>query len=204
MQKRAILKLNASFFPLCTCTWEDTLINIFSGAAHPLDIFYGQKEDGSIDTSIVEGFNVIKNWNEWMNLPVRSCDDTVMTTQGAVRLPSVVIAARYNRIKYKNVQFPTKQNIFRRDKYTCGYTGKKLQKHELSVDHILPISRGGENSWTNLITCSKEVNNFKDNRLPQECGLKLLWTPEKPNNGVESIVFNDMREDWNIFLSIVK
>jgi 5-methylcytosine-specific restriction endonuclease McrA len=102
------------------------------------------------------------------------------------------------------VQFPTKQNIFKRDKYTCGYSGRKLQKNELSVDHILPISRGGGNTWENLITCAKEVNTFKDNRTPQECGLKLLWKPGKPSNGIESLVFDNMRDDWNMFLGSMK
>lgn len=201
MSKRPILKLNASFVPLGTSSWEDTIVNIFSGAAHPLDIWYAQNEDGTYDESTIETFVVIKNWKEWAKLPIRSVDDFVHTTSGPVRLPSVVVASRFNRVIYKSVQFPTKQNIFKRDKYTCGYTGRKLQKHELSVDHILPISRGGGNTWENLITASKEINTFKDNRLPHECGLKLLWKPEKPANGM---VFDALREDWNMFLGTLK
>jgi len=197
MSKRLILKLNAGFFPLSTAPWEDTIVNIFSEAAHPLDIVYTQNEDGSYDESSVEYFNIIKDWKEWAKLPIRSCDDYVHTTSGPVRLPSVVVCGKFNRVVYKTVQFPTKHNIFKRDKYTCGYTGKKLQKHELSVDHILPVSRGGQNTWDNLITCEKKTNTFKDNRTPSECGLKLLWKPEKPKNGM---VFDALREDWNMFL----
>lgn len=201
MNKRPILKLNASFVPLGTSSWEDTVVNIFSGASHPLDIWYAQNEDGSYDESTVETFNVVKSWAEWSKLPIRSIDDFVHTTSGPVRLPSVVVASRFNKVIFKSVQFPTKQNIFKRDKYTCGYSGRKLQKHELSVDHILPLSRGGGNTWENLITCAKEVNTFKDNRLPHECGLKLLWKPQKPANGM---VFDALREDWNMFLGILK
>ena len=201
MSKRPILKLNASFFPLGTCSWEDTIVNIFSGAAHPLDIWYAQNEDGTYDENTIETFCVIKNWKEWSQLPIRPIDDLVHTTSGPVRLPSVVVASRFNKVIFKTVQFPTKQNIFKRDKYTCGYTGRKLQKHELSVDHILPISRGGGNTWTNLVTCAKDVNTFKDNRLPSECGLKLLWNPDTPSNGM---VFDALREDWNMFLGSIK
>ena len=201
MNKRPILKLNQSFVPLGTSSWEDTIVNIFSGAAHPLDIWYVQSEDGTYDESTVETFNVVKSWAEWSKLPIRSVDDSVHTTSGPVRLPSVVVASRFNKVIFKSVQFPTKQNIFKRDKYTCGYSGCKLQKHELSVDHILPISRGGGNTWDNLITCAKDINTFKDNRLPHECGLKLLWKPEKPSNGM---VFDALREDWNMFLGILK
>ena len=65
MNKRPILKLNASFVPLGTSSWEDTVVNIFSGASHPLDIWYAQNEDGSYDESTVETFNVVKSWAEW-------------------------------------------------------------------------------------------------------------------------------------------
>lgn len=196
--KRPILKLNASFFPLASSQWEDIIIDIFSGAVCPLDIWYTENEDGTLDSSNVETFNVIRSWDEWKELPIRSVDDFVHTSSGPVRLPSVVVASHFNRVIFKTVQFPTKQNIFKRDKYTCGYTGRKLQKHELSVDHIMPVSRGGKNTWDNLITCAKEVNTFKDNRTPQECGLKLLWKPEKPTNG---LVFDNAREDWNMFIN---
>ena len=197
MNKRPILKLNANFFPLGTSTWEDTVVNIFSGSAHPLDIYYAEKENGEHDENVVEGFTVVKNWKEWSKLPIRTCDDYVHTTSGPARLPSVVVCARFKRVIYKNVIFPTKQNIFKRDKYTCGYTGRKLQKHELSVDHILPQSRGGKNTWENLITCDKKVNTFKDNKMPEECGLKLLWKPVKPTNGM---VFEALRTDWGMFI----
>ncbi len=202
MRKRQILKLNANFFPLGTSTWEDVLVSIFSGSAHPLDIYYAEKEDGTHDENVVEGFVVVKNWKDWCQLPIRSCDDYVHTTSGPVRLPSVVVCARFNKVIYKNVIFPTKQNIFKRDKYTCGYTGRKLQKHELSVDHILPQSRGGKNTWENLITCEKKTNTYKDNRTPEECGLKLLWKPVKPVNGMNALVFEDMRSDWGMFINI--
>lgn len=197
MAKRPILKLNSSFFPLSTSTWEDIVVNIFSGAVQPLDIVYSTKEDGSIDTSSVEYFTMFDNWSDWAKLPIRECDDYVHTSKGPVRLPSIVVATNFNRVVYKTVLFPTKQNIFKRDNYTCGYTGRKLKREELSVDHILPTSRGGQNTWNNLITCAKDVNNMKDNKLPQECGLKLLWEPKKPANGM---VFDALREDWNMFL----
>lgn len=198
--KRQILCLNASFFPIGTKTWSDAITGIFSGAIHPLDIYYAEKEDGTHDENIVDGFTVVKNWKEWMTLPIRSCDDYLHTTSGPVRLPSIVVCARFNRIIHKKAMGPSNQNIHKRDNYTCGYTGRKLQKHELSVDHILPISRGGKNEWTNLITCDKQVNNFKDNKTPEECGLKLLWKPTKPANGYDGLVFDEMRSEWKMFL----
>jgi 5-methylcytosine-specific restriction endonuclease McrA len=198
MSKRPILKLNASFMPLGVSCWKDIIVNIFSGTAHPLDIWCAQNKDGTYGELTIETFVIIKDWKECVKLPIRPVDDFVHTNSGPVRLPSVVIASRFNRVIYRSVQFPTKHNIFKRDKYTCGYSGRKLQKHELSVDHILLASRGGDNTWENLITCAKEINTFKDNRLPHKCGLALLWKPEKPTKG---LVFNNAREDWTMFLN---
>lgn len=198
--KRPILKLGASFFPLDVCAWEDVMVNIFSGAVFPIDIWYSTKEDGTVDVSTFETFVVVRHWKEWCKLEIREYDDYVNTTHGPVRLPSVVVTSRYNRVRFKKVQFPSAHNIHKRDNYTCAYTGKKLSKEELSIDHIVPISRGGQDTWENLVCCEKKINNFKDNRLPHECGLKLLWEPTKPVNGLESIVFNAVRDEWQPFI----
>ena len=201
MRKRPILCLNAGYIPLGTGTWQNILVKIFSGAAHPVDITYAQRSDGSLDPAVVEYFDVVRNWKDWIDLDIREeVDDFVHTTSGPVRLPSVVVCSRFNRVHYKRVSFPTKHNIFKRDKYTCGYTGKMLQKDELSVDHILPVSRGGLNTWENMVTCDKKINNFKDNRLPNECGLKLQIKPTRPVNGMDQLVLDTMREDWGAFL----
>jgi 5-methylcytosine-specific restriction endonuclease McrA len=72
-----------------------------------------------------------------------------------------------------------------------------LTKDELTVDHVLPSSRGGENSWENLVTCDKTLNIWKSDRTPKECNLKLLNKPVKPKNGM---VFSFLREEWKMFV----
>lgn len=73
----------------------------------------------------------------------------------------------------------SRRDILRRDSYTCGYCGEFGD----TIDHILPESRGGENIWANLITACKQCNNDKDDRTPEEAGMKLLWNPK--NRGLE-------------------
>lgn len=197
MKKRPILKLNAHYMPLEPAVWSDVIVGIFSGALVPLDITYVQNDDGSYDVSQIESFTAVRNWKNWEKLPIRPCDDYVQTVKGPARLPSVVVCSRFDRIVQKRVKFPTKQNIFRRDNYTCAYTGKKLQKTELSIDHVIPVSRGGTNTWENLVCCDREINNFKADRTPNECGLKLMWKPIKPKDG---LVFDDIRDDWQTFI----
>lgn len=196
-KKRPILKLNRSWFPIATCEWQDVITDIFSGAVNPVDIQYSSDDDGNIDTNSVDGFSVVKDWAAWAELEVRDCDDFIHTSHGVVRLPAVVICSSFNRVIHKKVSFPTKHNIYKRDNFTCVYTGKKLAKNELSIDHVLPQSRGGGNTWENLVCCDRELNTFKDNRTPSECGLKLLYKPFKPTNGM---VFDSIRDEWQEFL----
>jgi 5-methylcytosine-specific restriction endonuclease McrA len=200
MKKRPILKLNKNYFPIGTGEWRDIITQMFSGAVHPLDIMYAQQDNGNADEMVIEGFNAVRTWEEWSKLEVRDCDDFVHTSHGQVRLPSIVVCANYGQIKFKNVLFPTNHNIHKRDNYTCVYSGKKLQKHELSIDHVIPQSRGGGNTWENLVCCDRELNTFKDNRTPSEAGLRLLYKPFKPNNGMGIQVCEALRGEWNMFL----
>ena len=66
-----------------------------------------------------------------------------------------------------------RRNIFLRDGHKCGYCGKK----GTTIDHILPKSRGGKNTWENLVTACQSCNNRKRDRTPEEAGMTLLTTP---------------------------
>ncbi|NBP16789.1 HNH endonuclease, partial [bacterium] len=153
---------------------------------------------GSYDLSTVEYWQAVKNFEEWSKLPIRPCDEFIHTINNTIRLPSVVVCSKYRKIKFHQIQFPSKRNIYKRDNFTCGYTGKKLSRGELSIDHIIPRSKGGENTWENLVTCEKTVNTKKGDKLLSECGLKLLIKPSRPQNG---FVFDSYREEWNCFVS---
>lgn len=71
---------------------------------------------------------------------------------------------------------PTRKQILRRDNHTCAYCGKPGS----TIDHIHPQSRGGKNTWDNLITACQKCNNIKDDRTPQEAGMKLKFEPRVP------------------------
>ena len=132
-----------------------------------------------------------------MSLPIRPYDEYIQTARGPVRIPQVVICSTFDKIIYNKVQFPTKQNIYKRDNFTCVYTGKKLTKEELSVDHVIPKSRGGKNTWENLVTCSRLLNSQKSNMTVEDVGLKLRYKPFKPTNG---LIFEIYKDEWSSFL----
>ncbi len=70
---------------------------------------------------------------------------------------------------------PTRANILLRDDETCQYCGKRSR--DLTLDHIVPRSRGGQSTWENLVACCKACNGRKGNRLPKEVNMRLLRAP---------------------------
>lgn len=193
-----ILVLNRSYFPLRIEQVQQTFVNMSKGSYHGIDFEYVQDEDGTYNMSEISSMIVIKDMKNWMKLPIRVFDDFIHTVGGPVRIPSVVVCSTFNKIKFPKVMFPTNKNIFKRDNYICGYTGVKLVKERLSIDHIIPTSRGGKHTWENLVTCDRELNGWKSDRTPAECGLKLKIKPHKPKNG---LIFDILREEWGTFVN---
>ena len=71
--------------------------------------------------------------------------------------------------------------LFRRDQHTCLYCGLQFPATDLSRDHVHPVSRGGQDDWTNVVTACKRCNTRKGNRLLSECSMELLALPYRPN-----------------------
>lgn len=76
----------------------------------------------------------------------------------------------------------SRENIFIRDSYICQYCGEKFEKEELTLDHVFPKSRGGKTDWNNIVSCCKKCNQKKADRTPEEAGMPLLHSPEKPED----------------------
>ncbi len=97
----------------------------------------------------------------------------------AFKLPTVIrVLNRVRRVKKKSVAF-SKKNILRRDNYTCQYCGER--DHPLTVDHIIPKSRGGKTSWANIVVACKPCNLQKGSRTAVEAGMKILKKPSRPD-----------------------
>lgn len=94
-------------------------------------------------------------------------------------LPTVIRVLKMVRRNYrKGVSF-SKKNILRRDNYTCQYCGDR--ERPLTVDHIVPKSRGGKTSWTNVVVACKPCNLKKGSRTAQEANMRLINQPFRPN-----------------------
>lgn len=71
----------------------------------------------------------------------------------------------------------TKHRLFARDRHVCGYCGQQFTEDELTVEHIVPVSRGGQYEWTNVVTACRSCNTRKGNHTPEEARMPLLYVP---------------------------
>ncbi|MCS6896026.1 MAG: HNH endonuclease [Bacteroidia bacterium] len=104
-------------------------------------------------------------------------DRRLRTVRTEYAFPSIIRLMRYVPVPYKHIPL-TRQNIFRRDGFRCAYCGTS---HNLTIDHVIPRSQGGESSWENLVTACESCNRQKGNRTPQQAGMPLLIRPRKPH-----------------------
>ncbi len=75
----------------------------------------------------------------------------------------------------------TNKALFVRDRNVCLYCGKHQHDGALTRDHVMPVSRGGRDTWDNVVAACRRCNHYKGNRLLQECGMELLALPYVPN-----------------------
>jgi 5-methylcytosine-specific restriction endonuclease McrA len=141
-------------------------------------------------------------WEEWLNLPVRDDDQSIGTVHGPVRVPTVLVLARFDRVPKRRPKFCAKA-IWERDGGVCQYTGKKLRPGEGNIDHVVPISRGGASSWENCVLADRRVNSRKGSKLPEEAGLKLMRQPFVPREVPVTMLIRNTHQvqDWRLFLN---
>ena len=100
----------------------------------------------------------------------------IHSSSATFRVPSVIRLREFRRIPYQTRAL-SRKNILMRDRYTCQFCARVLPAAELTLDHVIPRSRGGHTDWDNLVACCHRCNNMKGDRLPEEANLKLLRPP---------------------------
>ena len=134
-------------------------------------------DDSRYDTYDFESWVELSQLHEeW---PLQGHDDWISTVSFDVRVPRVVRLLGYDRLPKRHVKL-NRRNIFARDEHRCQFCGKRFPASELSLDHLLPRSRGGEASWTNLVCACTRCNKKKGGRTPGEAHMKLVQKPVVP------------------------
>jgi len=122
--------------------------------------------------------------------------ESIATDKKDYDRPSVVRLTKYVYFPYKKVTL-SRFNIYRRDDYKCLYCESK---DGLTLDHVVPKSKGGPNSWTNLATCCMKCNVSKGDRLLEETGMTLKYKPFTPSYLFFLHKMNKINEDWKPYL----
>ena len=131
---------------------------------------------------------------------VEDTDQVVRTVTMTIQVPAVI------RLIYsvtgKCLREPTlcRNSIIRRDGSTCQYCKRKYLAEELTIDHVIPKSRGGEYKWDNLVAACKPCNNRKGDRTPREAGMHLNKKPRRPGADIQFKV----DERWKKWLPMYK
>lgn len=120
-----------------------------------------------------------------------------------IKLPSVLALKEYIPAAQKPAF--TRFNVFLRDNWQCQYCGDAFRTQELTFDHIIPRSRGGRTSWTNIVAACRDCNILKGDSLPQECGMYPLQQPYQPTifelqDHGRKFPPNFLHESWGDFL----
>lgn len=189
LNKSTVLVLNRNWQAIAVKTPAEAFSMMATGNATALNI---SRDD---DMTPVR-------WEDWMKLPVNEGDNSIGTVHGPVRVPTVLVLARFDRVPKRRPKFCAKA-IWERDGGICQYTGRKLKPNEGNIDHIVPVSRGGKSTWDNCVLADKKVNSKKGCKLPDEAGLKLLRRPAAPREiPVTQLIRNTHHvRDWEMFLA---
>lgn len=161
LDERALV-LNRSWAPISTTSVRRAIVLVVRGAAgivHPETYQVAGWEDwlrsGPVDRPVVRGFGL------------------------EVKVPEVIALKNYDGFPARGVAF-TRRNVYRRDAFTCQYCRTRPGVEDLTIDHVIPRSRGGGSSWENCVTACRPCNTRKANRYAHELNLFLARKPAAP------------------------
>ena len=121
----------------------------------------------------------LNSFESWAEYEPREGDPVIHSVHSVVRVPEIIVLAHYDRIPRKEVPF-TRRNLYRRDDQRCQYCGTRKGGDALSIDHVIPRSKGGSTSWENCVLACVKCNIRKGDRLPWEHDIKPMRTPRRP------------------------
>jgi 5-methylcytosine-specific restriction endonuclease McrA len=186
-----VLVLNRLWQAVNVCSARRALTLLFEGHAQ---VVFGDS-DGAFKTF---------DFGQWRDFSLnRPDDDAVGTISFRIRVPRVILLMVFDRLPKKEVKF-TRHNIFERDKNTCQYCGKTLDRKDLNLDHVIPRDRNGPTTWENIVCSCIPCNTRKANRSPLEAGLRLVRKPKRPKwRPFVQVTFGaPMHDSWKHFLDI--
>jgi len=145
--------------------------------------------------------HTLLSWGEAARAQDRFRSFVIRTPRLTLVAPEVIRLVAYEGRSEGTVVF-SRRNLFKRDRYTCQYCGAQPGPESLTIDHVLPKSRGGKSEWTNCVLACLGCNAKKADRTPDEARMTLRRAPKKPAWSVlVNIPRGERRLSWEQFLS---
>jgi len=157
------LVLNKNWAPIRVCTVRRALTLVFKDLAR----------------IIAPPNYALYDFASWADMVVPHGEPFVQAVSLRIRIPEVIVLHHCDRFLRPRVVF-SRRNLFRRDRNTCQYCGKRFPTEDLSIDHVVPRSLGGHSSWTNCVVACLSCNARKGNRTLESAHMEVLRLPKEP------------------------
>lgn len=186
--ERSVLVLNRNWAAITVKTVREAIGLVAKGSAFVLEPETYERHD-------------LASWADVSRLKVKVGDGVIRSQRLMLVAPEVVVLTGYEGMGQKSVIF-SRRNLFKRDRYTCQYCGKQPGPEELTIDHVLPKSKGGKSTWENCALACVACNKVKADRTPEQAAMKLRKLPKKPTwKTLTQVPPRERRESWEAFLS---
>ncbi len=164
----SVLVLNRHYVAVRVVSARRAFVLLYRGRAESIDLDEGQY--------------VSLDFAAWVRYSERRRGEEelfVQTPNRAILVPKVVRLVRYDKLPVNQPKY-SRKNVLARDEHHCQYCGRRFPVARLSLDHVVPKSRGGKSGWTNVVTACNDCNTRKGGRLPHEASMHLLREPRAP------------------------
>jgi 5-methylcytosine-specific restriction endonuclease McrA len=181
---RPALVLNRNWQPVNVATVARALVLLWNEAARVVDC---------------EDYQTY-SWADWSALRPRAGDAFIQAVRLRLRVPEVIVLADYDRMPEAAVSF-SRRNIFKRDHWACQYCLRQPGGDELTIDHVVPRSQGGQSTWDNCVLACMKCNKRKADRTPEQARMKLRKAPIRPQWKPMYARHSERIASWSKFVS---
>lgn len=191
----SVLVLNRSWVAVHVITVRRAFALLYGDAANVIDV---------VDESFaMYNFSDWCELSEFRALDKERHDDWIRSVQQEILAPRVIRLHQYDKVPRLSLRF-NRRNLLARDDHRCQYCGDSFPNSQLSLDHVLPRSRGGDNSWENVVCSCLPCNSRKGDRTPREARMKLKRQPKRPSHSpiLAMKVGNPKYRSWRSFLNL--
>jgi 5-methylcytosine-specific restriction endonuclease McrA len=156
--------------------------------------------DDDVKAYIIDQDYQMHDFESWLDQPIG--DQYIKTPRRLVAIPEVILMCNYGDVPRQADRW-SRMKVLKRDRFTCQYCGLQPGTTKLTIDHVMPQSRGGRSTWENTISSCEVCNAKKGSRTPAEAGMKMRKRPAPPAEDMASRL-HEIKEIWKPFVGKAK